>query len=127
MDTFNQFDQGRLALPGKTVDFKNLPWNPHPTFKGVALKHIVTAADTNGQFSYHLVRINPGCKIGNHIHATQLETHEVISGFGECINNGKTIDYQPGTITILPATIPHEVTAGDQGLYLFAKFMPALG
>ena len=57
MDTFNQFDQGRLALPGKTVDFKNLPWNPHPTFKGVALKHIVTAADTNGQFSYHLVRI----------------------------------------------------------------------
>ena len=127
MDTFDQFNQGRLALPSKTVDFDNLPWNAHPTFKGVALKHIVTAADTNGQFSYHLVRIDPGCKIGNHIHATQLETHEVISGFGECVNNGEKIDYQPGTITILPATIPHEVTAGDQGLYLFAKFMPALG
>lgn len=127
MDTFNQFDQGRLALPSKTVDFDNLPWNAHPTFKGVALKHIVTAADTNGQFSYHLVRIDPGCKIGNHIHATQLETHEVISGFGECINNGEKIDYQPGTISIIPAAIPHEVTAGEQGLYLFAKFMPALG
>ena len=83
MDTFDQFNQGRLALPGKTVDFDNLPWNAHPTFKGVALKHIVTAADTNGQFSYHLVRIDPGCKIGNHIHATQLETHEVIRGFGK--------------------------------------------
>ena len=127
MDTFEQFNNGSLALPSKTVDFKNLPWNPHPTFKGVALKHIVTAADTNGQFSYHLVRIDPGCKIGNHIHATQLETHEVIRGFGECINNGETIDYQPGTISIIPAAIPHEVTAGEQGLYLFAKFMPALG
>ena len=27
---------------------------------------------------------------------------------------------------IMPAKIPHEVKAGDKGLYLFAKFMPAL-
>lgn len=48
----------------------------------------------NGKFSYHLVRIAPDCSIGNHIHETQLETHEVY--------------------------------ADSEGLYLFAKFMPAL-
>ena len=126
METFNQFENGRLVLPEKCVEFAQLPWNQHPTFKGVALKHIVTAKDTNGQFSYHLVRIAPNCSIGEHIHATQLETHEVISGEGVCVNAGKTIDYKPGTISIMPANIKHEVNAGPKGLYLFAKFMPAL-
>ena len=126
MDTFEQFNNGSLVLPNKTVAFANLKWNAHPTFKGVYLKHIVTAADTNGTFSYHLVKIDPGCKIALHTHNPQLETHEVISGEGICLNDGKTLDYKPGTISIIPAQIPHEVTAGDKGLYLFAKFMPAL-
>ena len=126
METFEKFDNGRLALPERTVDFSSLKWNEHPTFEGVALKHIVTAKDNGGLFSYHLVRIAPDCKIGLHIHETQLETHEVIAGSGICLNNGKTIDYTPGTISIMPAKIEHEVTAGNDGLYLFAKFMPAL-
>ena len=33
---------------------------------------------------------------------------------------------EAGVISIMPAKIPHEVKAGDKGLYLFAKFMPAL-
>jgi quercetin dioxygenase-like cupin family protein len=126
MDIFNIFDNGRLVLPSKTTDFNGLKWNAHPTFKGVSLKHIVTAQDTGGAFSYHLVKVEPGCKIGNHVHATQLETHEVIAGSGTCINDGAQITYTPGTISIIPAAMPHEVTADDNGLYLFAKFMPAL-
>ena len=126
METFKKFDNGRLALPERTVDFSNLKWNEHPTFEGVALKHIVTAKDSGGLFSYHLVRIAPNCKIGLHIHEMQFETHEVIAGSGICLNNGKTIVYKPGTISIMPAKIEHEVRAGNDGLYLFAKFMPAL-
>ena len=126
MDTFNIFDNGRLALPGKTTDFNGLKWNAHPTFKGVSLKHIVTAQDTGGAFSYHLVKVEPGRKIGNHVHATQLETHEVIAGCGTCINDGAQIDYTSCTISIIHAATPHEVAAGNDGLYLFAKFMPAL-
>lgn len=89
-------------------------------------KHIVTAKETDGQFSYHLVRIAPGKAIGNHIHQTQLETHEVIAGTGICVNNGAELSYEPGVITILPMGLPHEVKAGPDGLCLFAKFIPAL-
>lgn len=55
-----------------------------------------------------------------------LKTHEVIAGSGICINNGEKINYEVGTISIMPAGIPHEVNAGTDGLYLFAKFIPAL-
>lgn len=124
---FEQFDKaGKLVLPCTEISFADIPWSKHPTFEGVALKHIVTSGQTGGQFSYHLVRIAPNKKIGNHVHKTQLETHEVISGSGICINEGTEITYEPGVISILPMNIPHEVTAGNEGLYLFAKFMPAL-
>ena len=125
-EVFEKFNEGKLSLPGKLVSFSEIAWSNHPTFEGVELKHIITSKDTNGQFSYHLVRIAPNKSIKNHIHETQLETHEVIAGSGECVNDGKTLKYEPGVISIMPAKIPHEVNAGAEGLYLFAKFFPAL-
>ena len=123
---FEAFNQGHLILPDKTLDFESVAWSKHPTFDGVELKHIVTSSDTNGEFSYHLVRIAPNKSILNHIHELQLETHEVISGEGTCINTQCEIHYSPGVISIMPKAVPHEVHAGDDGLLLFAKFIPAL-
>ena len=75
---FEKFNEGELRLPGKTVAFKGIAWSKHPTFEGVELKHIITAKETGGTFSYHLVRIAPNKSIKTHIHETQLETHEVM-------------------------------------------------
>ncbi len=124
---FEKFDgEGKLLLPDAEVSFDTIPWSEHPTFEGVELKHLITSEKTGGQFSYHLVRMAPNKKIGNHIHVKQLETHEVISGGGVCVNDGVTLPYEAGVISVFPIGVPHEVIAGEDGLYLFAKFMPAL-
>lgn len=123
---FEKFNEGRLVLPDAMVSFDDIPWSEHPVFEGVELKHIITSEKTDGKFSFHLVRIAPCKKIGSHIHEKQLETHEVISGAGVCVNNGVELSYEAGVISIFPIGVPHEVIAGDNGLYLFAKFMPAL-
>lgn len=126
MNLFDKFETGRLVLPSGQVNFAAVAWSLHPTFEGVALKHLITAKDAGGSFSYHLVRIAPDKKIGLHIHQTQLETHEVVAGGGVCVNAGQELPYEPGTISIFPAGSEHEVTAGPDGLCLFAKFIPAL-
>ena len=124
---FEKFNEGgKLLLPDATVTFDAIPWSKHPAYPGVELKHIITSERTDGQFSYHLVKIAPNKKIGNHIHEKQLETHEVISGTGVCVNDGVELSYEAGVISIFPIGVPHEVIAGDDGLCLFAKFMPAL-
>ena len=124
---FEKFNEGgKLLLKDATVTFAAIPWSKHPDFEGVELKAIITSERTDGQFSYHLVRIAPNKKIGNHIHEKQLETHEVISGTGVCVNDGVELPYETGVISIFPIGVPHEVIAGDDGLCLFAKFMPAL-
>ena len=125
-EVFEAFNNGAYVIPGKEIKFEEISWSKHPTFEGVELKHILTGKDTDGAFSYHLVRIAPNKSILNHIHETQLETHEVIAGNGTCINDGEAIEYRPGVISLMPAKIPHEVHAGNEGLYLFAKFFPAL-
>ncbi len=124
--TFEAFNNGELRLPVGTKLFSDIPWSNHPTFEGVALKHIVTSKDTNGKFSYHLVRIAPNKSIGTHIHETQLETHEVITGSGTAINGNVKLEYEPGVISIFPIGQSHSVNAGEDGLYLFAKFFPPL-
>ena len=127
MSVFENFEVGKLFLPsGQEVELKSIVWSPHAKFEGVALKHLITASETDGAFSYHLVRIAPEKKIGAHIHETQLETHEVVAGSGVCITAGQSIPYETGVLSILPAGIEHEVTADKDGLYLFAKFFPAL-
>ena len=125
-EVFEAFNCGKLSLPKGAASFSEITWSKHPTFEGVELKHIITAKDTGGAFSYHLVRIAPNKSIGKHIHETQLETHEVIAGRGACINDGTELAYEPGVISIMPAKVPHQVDAGEDGLYLFAKFFPAL-
>lgn len=126
MNTFELFNKGKLVLPDRIIDFAEIEWSKHPTFEGVELKHIITAEETRGEFSFHLVKIAPNCSIKEHIHQTQLETHEVISGSGKCVNAGAVIGYKPGVISIMPSGVKHEVNAGSEGLYLFAKFLPAL-
>lgn len=123
---FEAFNNGRFVIPGELRSFDTIPWSKHPAFEGVELKHIVTAKETGGAYSFHLVRIAPGKSILDHIHDPQLETHEVIAGSGTCINDGCEIAYVPGVISVMPSKVHHEVHAGDDGLYLFAKFMPAL-
>jgi quercetin dioxygenase-like cupin family protein len=123
---FAAFEEGELTLSGRRVMFRERGWQPHSQFAGVALKHLLTAADTGGAFSYHLVRVEPGCAIGEHIHATQRETHEVIAGSGVCRNQDEDIEYRAGLISLIEPGMRHAVSAGEEGLLLFAKFIPPL-
>lgn len=125
-DVFEAFERGALMLSHGSCEFDALPWHAHAVFEGVELKHIVTSQQSGGFFSYHLVRIAPEKRIGLHVHEAQLETHEVIAGSGICRNDGVEFAYEAGRVAIFPAGIEHEIQAGKNGLFLFAKFFPAL-
>ena len=125
-DHVKAIDQGNIVYLENDIHAEHLPWNPHSTFKGVALKHLVTGESTGGKLSCHLVRIQAGCEISEHIHETQMELHEILSGDGKGILVEKEILYQPGTSVVIPANKPHKVMAGKSDLYLLAKFAPAL-
>ncbi|MDO9325123.1 MAG: cupin domain-containing protein [Methanoregula sp.] len=115
-----------IAAHGQTIPAESLPWNPHPKFAGVSLKHLVTGKDTGGRLSLHHVRVDPGCAIGDHTHAGQVEIHDVLAGSGTCTLEGRVIPYAPGIVGVMPADQVHRVEAGTAGLLLLATFSPSL-
>lgn len=90
------------------------------------MKNLLSGSDTAGRLSCHLVRIDPGCEIGNHLHDGKLELHEVIDGEGSCTVGEKVLQYRAGVVSFIPDNKYHRVEAGDRGLFLLAKFSPAL-
>ena len=123
---FAALDAGRVAGAGIETESAGLAWNSHPSFDGVSLKHLITGRDTGGRFSAHLVRLEPGAEIGDHVHEANWELHEVAEGSGHCVLDGRRIPYEPGVAAIMPENAPHSVRAGEDGLCLLAKFVPAL-
>jgi quercetin dioxygenase-like cupin family protein len=122
-DLFQQFENGILVDAGRKTDLSRCAWNKHKDFAGVSLKNVVTADQTAGLFTCHLVRIDPHCAIGLHAHPASIELHEVVQGSGVCLIAGEEIPYVPGTMALLARNAPHEVRAGAEGLRLFAKFV----
>jgi quercetin dioxygenase-like cupin family protein len=102
-----------------------IPWNAHPKFKGVSLKHLITGQDTNGKLSCHLVRLDPNSVLEEHVHERQLELHEVIEGEGSFILGDRETAYHLGCMAVIPEGMRHKVIAGKGGLVLLAKFCPA--
>jgi len=118
---------GSLATPDQDTDLCALPWNAHPHYRGVSLKHLITGASTGGALSAHLVRVEAGCCLEEHIHADRLELHEVVRGAGRCALAERTMRYEPGACGLIPAGVAHSVRAdAEEDLYILAKFAPAL-
>jgi mannose-6-phosphate isomerase-like protein (cupin superfamily) len=126
MNINEQFENGTIATLPSLTQTQSIDFIPHPKFKGVAMKHLVTGSMTENQISCHLVKVDPFCTLDTHTHETNLEIHEIISGDGTCNLADKKIAYAPGTLTVIPPSTFHKVEAGRNGLYILAKFTPAL-
>lgn len=127
METMELVGAGALDRPDGHRDLAALPFDPHPRFAGVALKNLITSADTGGALSAHLVRIAPGAELKAHTHDGSLELHEVVRGSGVCTLGERQAEYRPGVCGLIPAGVAHSVRAdAEEELYILAKFAPAL-
>ncbi|WP_411679544.1 cupin domain-containing protein [Clostridium thailandense] len=126
MNIENYFDKGTINTVSSRINAEEIDFSKHPKFKGVSLKHLVTGKLTNNQISCHLVKVEPFCILDTHVHESSLEIHEIISGDGTCYIGENKVNYRVGTVGVIPANTPHKVEAGANGIYILAKFTPAL-
>ena len=124
-DVFEQFENGFFVCKSQKTDLSISEWKRHDEYEGVFIKHLVNADQTGGRFSCHLVRISPNHRIGWHSHPDSMELHEVIRGCGSCLMYQGEIAYVPGVMGLIDRNEFHEVKAGKEGLFLFAKFIAA--
>jgi quercetin dioxygenase-like cupin family protein len=86
------FELGIIYVNGVELNkTDNIEWQKHPKFNGVFTKGLFSGKDSNNNLSAMLVKIEPNCEIGNHIHEGKAELHEVIYGEGVTLVNDKDI------------------------------------
>ncbi len=125
-DITESIENGCILTLNKETDIGKIEWTKHPEFNGVFLKHLIKGSDADGKISCHLVKIDPEYGLKEHKHDSQWELHEVIDGCGSFILNNIKKEYYPGQMAVIPKGLKHEVTAGEKGLVLLAKFFPPL-
>ncbi len=81
-DIKEAFEQGTLLFPGSEFRAMEKPWYSHPAWNGVFLKDLVTAKETGGAFSYHLVRVSRNCEVADHDHETAVGVERGPRGHG---------------------------------------------
>jgi quercetin dioxygenase-like cupin family protein len=117
---------GTVFLADRSEEIEKLPWNPHPKFQGAFIKHLITGADNDNLASCHLVRVNPGCQLTDHIHEKEWEYHHILEGEGTGYLDGRPMVYEAGKIAVIPKGANHKVVAGPDGILILATFLPAL-
>lgn len=117
---------GMLYFMDRSQEIEAMEWLPHPKFKGAFMKHLVKGADNDNHASCHLVRINPGCQLDDHIHEKEWEYHHIIEGDATGYLDGNPMTYKPGVIAVIPRGVNHKVVAGENGLVILATFLKAL-
>jgi len=125
-ETVKGLSEGKIVYTDKEFDVKDLAWNPHPNFSGVFLKHLVNGDSSDGKFSCHLIRIEDGFEIGEHVHDGKWEFINVVGGVGKGEIAGKKIVCELGVSMVVPENVKHRIVAGSGDVYLLAKFIPAL-
>ncbi|MDD4254006.1 MAG: cupin domain-containing protein [Methanofollis sp.] len=118
------FENGAMLFPTHELEAKDAPWYQHPEWKGVFLKDLVLGNDTGDAFSYHLVRVQGGCEVGDHVHSDQWEWNAILRGSGVFVFDEKEIPFQPGYTFATPPGVRHMVSAGSEELMLLAVFIP---
>ena len=121
------FEQGVVLFPDLEVRAAEKPWYASPTWKGVFLKDLVTGQETDGAFSYHLMRVERNGEIPDHAHETQWSWNVVLGGTGAFVLGGRRVPVEVGQTFITPPRVHHAVSAGDEEISLLAIFAPALG
>jgi quercetin dioxygenase-like cupin family protein len=124
--TVRGLSEGNIVYIDKELKVKDLEWNPHPSFAGVFLKHLVKGDSSDGKFSCHLIRIKDGFEIGEHIHNDKWEFINIVGGVGKGEIAGKAIVCELGVSLVVPENVKHRIVADDGDVYLLAKFIPAL-
>jgi quercetin dioxygenase-like cupin family protein len=117
---------GTLFFADRTEEIEKMPWIPHPKFKGAFMKHLVKGADNDNLASCHLVRVDPGFQLDDHIHANEWEYHHILEGQGTGYLDGREMAYKQGKMAVIPKGVNHKVVAGREGIVILATFLPAL-
>ncbi|MHC1629414.1 MAG: cupin domain-containing protein [Methanoculleaceae archaeon] len=118
-------EEGAAFFPAEKAG-RRTAWYSNPAWTGVALADLASGTDTQDAFSSHLVRVQKGCEVPDHLHESQWEWNAILSGHGRILLDGREISFKPGDTFTTPPGVRHAVVADMEDVAMLAVFAPGL-
>ncbi|MEJ2066379.1 MAG: cupin domain-containing protein [Deltaproteobacteria bacterium] len=110
----------------KDIQVNDMPWEPHPGFKALLMKKLLSYEQDDIDLSIVLVRVKRGAEIPAHAH----EQHDIayhIEGKGKMwIEGTGDVDVRPGTFLQIPAGLKHQPHDIEEDILVFEIYYPHL-
>jgi quercetin dioxygenase-like cupin family protein len=108
----------------KTV--ADISWRPHPLFKEVNIRPLVTKKEDGLNVTCMLVRIPAGKEIPEHIHEEQVDILYPLQGKAEMhVDGAGTFPLKPGIVVRVPKSTKHYIFNVTEELLIYDVFQPA--
>jgi quercetin dioxygenase-like cupin family protein len=109
----------------KTV--ADISWLPHPLFKEVTIRPLVTKKEDGLDVTCMLVRVPAGREVPEHIHEEQVDILYPIQGKAEMHVDGEgTFPLKPGMVVRVPKSRKHYIFNVTEELLIYDVFQPAM-
>jgi quercetin dioxygenase-like cupin family protein len=93
-----------------------------PTVKDSSLQ--IVPLGNGKHVSVGLAQLGPDTRILGHIHKEHDEIAHIVMGSCKFKLGEDVIDFQPGSVVLIPAGVPHGALAGKEGAVVVSCFAP---
>ena len=110
----------------KDIQVNDMQWEPHPGFKDLLMKKLLSHEKDDIDLSIVLVRVKKGAEIPAHVHEQDDIVYH-IEGKGKMwVEGAGDFDVQPGTFMRIPAGVKHQPHDIEEDILVFDIYYPHL-
>ena len=110
----------------KNIQVDELSWEPHPIFKDLLVKKLLTYEKDNVDLSIVMVRVRKGTEVPAHVHEQDDIVYH-LEGKGKMwVDGAGDFEVEAGSFLRIPAGVKHQPHDIEEDILAFDIFLPHL-
>lgn len=110
----------------RDIKVSDLPWEPHPIFKDLLVRKLLTYEKDNVDLSIVMVKVRKGTVVPAHTHAQDDIVYH-LEGKGKMwVDGSGDFDVEAGSFLRIPAGVKHQPHDITEDILAFDIFLPHL-
>jgi len=105
---------------------EEIEWQPHPSFKGIKVRYLLTKRDDGSDITCLLLMVPKGAEVPEHVHPDKVDMIYPLMGSGkQWVEDRGSFDLKKGMIVRIPMGKKHRTYGVTEDLVLLDIFSPA--
>jgi quercetin dioxygenase-like cupin family protein len=110
----------------RDIKVNELSWEPHPVFKDLLIKRLLSHEKDNVDLSIAMVKVRKGAQIPAHVHEQDDIVYHVEGKGKMWVDGAGDFEVGPGSFMRIPAGVKHQPHDIEEDILVFDIYHPHL-